>query len=52
MLSRSKVVGFIFVQGIKATGMTGSIRFLDRGKPLAWPSPELEAKGHSTEIKA
>jgi len=42
----------IFTTAMDVTGMTGSIRFLDREKPLAWPSPELEARGHSTEIKA
>lgn len=42
----------IFNSAIEVTGMIGSIRFHDREKPLAWPSPELEAQGHSTEIKA
>lgn len=42
----------IFTGALEVTGMAGSIRFHDREKPLAWPSPELEAKGHSTEIKA
>lgn len=42
----------IFTAAMDVTGMTGSIRFHDREKPLEWPSPELAAHGHSTEIKA
>lgn len=42
----------IFTSAMDVTGMTGSIRFHDREKPLEWPSPELAAQGHSTEIKA
>lgn len=42
----------IFTSALEVTGMTGSIRFHDREKPLAWPSPELEAAGPSTEVKA
>lgn len=42
----------IFTSAMEVTGMTGSIRFHDHEKPLEWPSPELAAQGHSTEIKA
>lgn len=42
----------IFTAAMDVTGMTGSIRFHDHEKPLEWPSPELAAQGHSTEIKA
>lgn len=41
----------IFTEALQVTGMTGSIRFHGREKPLAWPSPELEAVGPSTELK-
>ncbi len=42
----------IFTTALEITGMTGSIRFHDGEAPLAWPSPELEAAGPSTEVKA
>jgi hypothetical protein len=45
-------VSAIFENALQITGMTGSIQFRDREPPLAWPSPELEAPGPSTEVKA
>lgn len=42
----------IFTEALEITGMTGSIRFHDHEAPLAWPSPELETAGPSTEVKA
>lgn len=42
----------IFEEALAVTGMSGSLRFHDREKPLPWPSPELEARGPSTVIKA
>lgn len=42
----------IFEEALAITGMTGSLRFHDREKPLPWPSPELDSRGPSTEIKA
>ncbi|WP_341898090.1 hypothetical protein [Ferrovibrio terrae] len=45
-------VGAIFEEALAITGMVGSLRFHDREKPLPWPSPELESRGPSTELKA
>jgi hypothetical protein len=45
-------VSAIFEEALAITGMVGSLRFHDREKPLPWPSPELEGRAHSTEIKA
>src|SRR3546814_20607543 len=45
-------VSAIFEEAIALTGMTGSIRFHSREKPLAWPSPELESRGPPTALKA
>lgn len=45
-------VAAIFEEAVALTGMTGSIRFHGREKPLDWPSPELESRGPSTELKA
>ncbi|MCW0235635.1 MAG: hypothetical protein OJJ21_18685 [Ferrovibrio sp.] len=45
-------VSAIFEEALAVTGMVGSLRFHDREKPLAWPSPELDSRGPSTEIKA
>jgi hypothetical protein len=45
-------VSAIFEEALAVTGMVGSLRFHDREKPLPWPSPELESRGPSTEIKA
>ncbi|PJI39462.1 hypothetical protein [Ferrovibrio sp.] len=42
----------IFEQALAITGMVGSLRFHDREKPLPWPSPELDSRGPSTEVKA
>jgi len=42
----------IFEEALAITGMVGSLRFHDREKPLPWPSPELDSRGPSTEIKA
>lgn len=42
----------IFEEALAITGMFGSLRFHDREKPLPWPSPELDSRGPSTEIKA
>ncbi|WP_300300197.1 hypothetical protein [Ferrovibrio sp.] len=42
----------IFEEALAVTGMSGSLRFHEREAPLAWPSPELETKGPSTELKA
>ncbi|MEK9969021.1 MAG: hypothetical protein VW600_07780 [Ferrovibrio sp.] len=42
----------IFEEAMAVTGMTGSLRFHEREKPLPWPSPELDSRGPSTEIKA
>jgi hypothetical protein len=42
----------IFEEALAITGMAGSLRFHDREKPLPWPSPELDSRGPSTEIKA
>lgn len=42
----------IFEEALAITGMVGSMRFHDREKPLPWPSPELDSRGPSTEIKA
>lgn len=42
----------IFEEAIALTGMTGSIRFHGREKPLDWPSPELAVSGPTTELKA
>lgn len=42
----------IFEEALAVTGMSGSLRFRERETPLAWPSPELETKGPSTELKA
>jgi hypothetical protein len=42
----------IFEEALAITGMTGSLRFHEREKPLPWPSPELDSRGPSTEIKA
>jgi hypothetical protein len=42
----------IFEEAIAVTGLAGSIRFHSREKPLEWPSPELEARGPTTELKA
>lgn len=41
----------IFEEAQAVTGMTGSIRFLDHEPPLPWPSPELELRGSTTELK-
>lgn len=41
----------IFEEAQAVTGMTGSIRFLDHEAPLPWPSPELELRGSTTELK-
>lgn len=45
-------ISAIFEEALAVTGMVGSLRFHDREKPLAWPSPELDSRGPSTEIKA
>lgn len=45
-------VSAIFEEALAVTGMAGSLHFHDREAPLPWPSPELEAKGPSTELKA
>lgn len=45
-------VSTIFENALQITGMTGTIQFRDHEAPLAWPSPELEGQGPSTEIKA
>lgn len=45
-------VSAIFEEALAITGMVGSLRFHDREKPLPWPSPELDSRGPSTEIKA
>ncbi|WP_374301004.1 hypothetical protein [Ferrovibrio sp.] len=45
-------VAAIFEEALAVTGMAGSLRFHEREAPLPWPSPELEAKGPSTELKA
>ncbi|MFN4164925.1 MAG: hypothetical protein ACK4GK_10150 [Ferrovibrio sp.] len=45
-------VSAIFEEALAITGMAGSLHFHDREAPLPWPSPELEAKGPSTELKA
>ncbi len=45
-------VTVIFEEALAITGMVGSLRFHDREKPLPWPSPELDSRGPSTEIKA
>lgn len=45
-------VSAIFEEALAITGMSGSLHFHDREAPLPWPSPELEAKGPSTELKA
>ncbi|WP_341912555.1 hypothetical protein [Ferrovibrio terrae] len=45
-------VSAIFEEALAITGMVGSLRFHDREKPLPWPSPELESRGPSTELKA
>lgn len=45
-------VSAIFEEALAITGMTGSLRFHDHETPLPWPSPELEARGPSTELKA
>lgn len=42
----------IFEEALAVTGMVGSLRFHDREKPLPWPSPELDSRGPSTEVKA
>jgi len=42
----------IFEEALAITGMVGSLRFHDKEKPLPWPSPELDSRGPSTEIKA
>lgn len=42
----------IFEQALAITGMVGSLRFHEKEKPLPWPSPELDSRGPSTEIKA
>jgi len=42
----------IFEEAIAITGLTGSIRFHGRERPLDWPSPELQARGPTTELKA
>lgn len=42
----------IFEEALAITGMAGSLRFHDKEKPLPWPSPELDSRGPSTEIKA
>lgn len=45
-------VSAIFEEALAITGMAGSLHFHDREAPLPWPSPELEAKSPSTELKA
>ena len=45
-------VGAIFEEALAITGMAGSLRFHEREAPLPWPSPELDSRGPSTEIKA
>lgn len=45
-------VSAIFEEALAITGMSGSLHFHDREAPLPWPSPELETKGPSTELKA
>lgn len=42
----------IFEEALAITGMAGSLRFHGKEKPLPWPSPELDSRGPSTEIKA